>query len=65
MAKEVEKPYCSICIHHDICGMYDALFEATILIDKYEQTAVGYEDEMFYMLADNCRKYKKEVFNDS
>jgi len=56
-----EKPYCTKCIHKDVCGIYDALFEATVYMDKFDDyLAEGYEDELFYMLADNCNKYKPE-----
>jgi len=49
-----------MCIHRDVCGPYDALFNATMKIDDYQVMVEDYEDELFYTLADNCRKFKRD-----
>ncbi len=40
--------------------MYNALWDAMLLMDNYEHLAENYEDELSYMLADNCDQYKRE-----
>ncbi len=56
----MKKPNCIYCQHKEVCGMYNALWDAMLLMDNYEHLAENYEDELSYMLADNCDQYKRE-----
>ncbi len=54
------RPNCIDCSHEEVCGIYNALWDAMLIMDKYEKLANNFELELSYMLADNCRQFKSE-----
>ena len=48
---------CVICIHRNVCGMYDALLDATNLIDDFNETNPDYDSGFYKVLAGNCRSF--------
>ncbi len=55
----MKKPNCIYCQHKEVCGMYNALWDAMLLMDNYDCLAKDYESELSYTLADNCNQFKR------
>ncbi len=55
----MKKPNCIYCQHKEVCGMYNVLWDAMLLMDNYDCLAKDYEIELSYMFADNCNQFKR------
>lgn len=50
---------CSYCTHITVCGIYDALVDATIKMDEFNQLDPDYEDSLYEVVAFNCNQFRK------
>lgn len=54
----VDDKSCKNCNHSEVCGMYDAMWDAISDIDDYDDMQPGYRAEIFKVMANDCVQYQ-------